>query len=98
MNNFHVTGKIDGRKTPISFGPRGKDGGFTLKIYQRSKGEKVVAFEIWGRVDSQGNIVLTVDPNRSLNSKGLEFWNEEGFEQHLGDTAEIKGLRVRSER
>lgn len=46
MRNFWLTADIDGRKTPLAGGARAKDGGMTVEIRQRAKGNSVVAFTI----------------------------------------------------
>jgi len=38
VRNWWIEADVDGRKTPLSGGPRSKDGGFQLTIYQRVKG------------------------------------------------------------
>jgi len=60
VRNFYVTGKVDGRQTPVSFGPRRKDGGLNLRITQRDNGEVrtavlIKAFESGGLL----NFVVT---------------------------------------
>jgi hypothetical protein len=39
VRNFWLSGKVDGSQMCIATGPRCKDGGFDLKIEQRSKGD-----------------------------------------------------------
>ena len=41
MRNFYMKAKVDGRKTPITGGPRNKDGGMFINLYQKEKGESV---------------------------------------------------------
>lgn len=62
VRNFWVEAEVDGRKTPIAFGPQGKDGGFRLTVYMRNQGEveRVVAmngtrydFEDFGNEDNE---------------------------------------------
>jgi len=60
VRNFYIVAWIDGRKTPIRGGPRSKDGGFTLAIKQRNKGEIDVPITIQGTVMLDGNLQLTV--------------------------------------
>ena len=38
VRNWWVKVSVDGKKTPIGFGPRAKDGGFSIRIFQREKG------------------------------------------------------------
>ena len=47
MRNWWAKAYVDGRKTPVTFGPRRKDGGFTLYINQRSEGRSFRAAAIY---------------------------------------------------
>jgi len=62
VRNFWIEGNIDGRKTEMSGGPRTKDGGFSLNIYQRDAGGIVKALRIEGGADDAGNLSLVVVP------------------------------------
>ena len=42
VRNFWLEADVDGRVSTVAGGPRGKDGGITLRIYQRSGGEEDV--------------------------------------------------------
>lgn len=54
VRNFWADITVDGRKTKIGTGPRAKDGGMEIKIYQRSKGEITLAYTIsCGEVDGR---------------------------------------------
>ena len=62
VRNFWIEAEVDGRKTPIAFGPTGKDGGFSLTVFMRNEGEveRVVAmsgtrydFEDFGSGDNE---------------------------------------------
>ncbi len=48
MRNFYGKAYVDGRKTDVTFGPAAKDGGFSLDIYMRSKGESVKVLTVEG--------------------------------------------------
>lgn len=48
VRNFWIEAEVDERKTPIAFGPRGKDGGFRLVVYMRNKGEVNAVVQIKG--------------------------------------------------
>jgi hypothetical protein len=61
MRNFWIEGQIDGRKTEITGGPSGADGGFALTVYQRDAGESKVGARLTGRV-VDGELILDVDP------------------------------------
>lgn len=51
MRNFWLDGRIDGRKTPVTGGPRGAGGGFDLTIRVRENGESRPAVRIKGWVN-----------------------------------------------
>lgn len=61
VRNFWLTAEIDGRASTFAAGPRSKDGGFVLHIKQRDGGGIKDAAVIVGRVDSHGDVVLTID-------------------------------------
>jgi len=46
IRNFWLEAAIDGRRTRFAGGPRAKDGGMSLTLYQRSGGSVVRALEI----------------------------------------------------
>ena len=47
VRNFWIEADIDGRKTMLAGGPREKDGGLTVNLFQRSEGDiqKAVSIE-----------------------------------------------------
>lgn len=47
VRNFWIEAEIDGRETKMAGGPRAKDGGMEITIYQRSKAEITKAVRIW---------------------------------------------------
>ena len=59
VRNFWIEAEVDGRKTPIAFGPQGKDGGFELTVYIRNKGEVEVVLGITGWVLEDGKLCLS---------------------------------------
>lgn len=61
VRNFWIDGRIDGRSADLSGGPQSKDGGFSLTIYQRNKGEVMEALRINGRVLSDGSLKLEAE-------------------------------------
>ena len=61
VRNFWVNGKVDGRSTGFGGGPQRKDGGFSMTVKQRDKGEIVTAARIEGFVTSSGELILMVD-------------------------------------
>ena len=58
VRNWWLEADIDGRKTTLEGGPRNKEGGFDLTIYQRDKGSIRKAAFIRGRVNRDGFLVL----------------------------------------
>lgn len=60
VRNWWLSASIDGRETEVAGGPRAKDGGFTLKIFQRVNGGSVLAVRIEGRANSQGDLTLNM--------------------------------------
>ena len=61
VRNFWVDGKVDGQSTGFGGGPQRKDGGFSMTIKQRDKGEIVTAVSIDGFVSKSGELILLVD-------------------------------------
>ena len=66
VRNWWAQAHVDGRKSLVTFGPKGKDGGFLLKIFQRSEGKSFLACRIEGSSDGE-NLILSVD---TFNEKG----------------------------
>ncbi len=60
LRNFWVTASIDGRKTLLEGGPRSKDGGMTIRVYQRDDGGKTEAAVVrcW---EERGKLVTVVE-------------------------------------
>lgn len=51
VRNFWITGNVDGRKERLGFGPRSKDGGFSIEIKMRDEGSVGDStINVWGRV------------------------------------------------
>lgn len=48
LRNFWITGRSDGRSTPVTMGPRSKDGGFELTVAIRRDGGSYEAITIIG--------------------------------------------------
>ena len=63
VRNFRIECEIDGRKTKLSGGPQGKEGGFKLTVYIRDKGKSVHGCALVGRVNQ--------------DSLQLEIWSSE---------------------
>ena len=56
MRNFYMKAKVDGRKTPITGGPRNKDGGMFINLYQKEKGESVEILKVVSSVLPNGKL------------------------------------------
>ena len=67
VRNFWIEADIDGQQNPSQYGPIGKDGGFTMKIYQRHNGESILAAEITGVVKEKGMLELWLEVNDSYD-------------------------------
>jgi hypothetical protein len=63
VRNFWLSAEVDGRRCLVTGGPRGKDGGVTLRIYQRHRGEVKEALRIECHVCHDGTLRLDVEPN-----------------------------------
>ena len=58
MRNWWIKGYVDGRKHPITGGPRNANGGFELYIYQRVEGSSVLVVSIEGIARTDGLLRL----------------------------------------
>lgn len=71
IRNFWIEGFADGRKTSCSFGPRAKNGGFTLSVKQREDNGIFKSVEIEGMADDDGTLTVVlnvVQPNGKMQS------------------------------
>lgn len=59
VRNFWVDGYIDGRQTVLAGGPKSKDGGMGINIFQRDEGgiEEAVCIRCW---EIGGKLITTV--------------------------------------
>jgi hypothetical protein len=62
VRNFWVTGEIDGRRNPISGGPRARDGGISLTLYQRSEGSIETSLKVSCSASPDGTLRVEVAP------------------------------------
>ena len=66
IRNFYIDCKIDGHKTDLTGGPKAKDGGFNLTIYQRSEGEKIKVLSVTGNVLTNDVLELKILAHKSV--------------------------------
>ncbi len=62
VRNFWLSADVDGRQSRVAGGPRAKDGGITLHLYQRAGGEVRTALRVYCHASSDGTLRLTVEP------------------------------------
>ena len=53
MRPFYLYAEVEGRKTPLTGGPRRKDGSLNVSVLVRDKGESICAYKI--KCYSEGN-------------------------------------------
>ena len=79
VRNFYIEADIDGYKTLLKGGPRGKSDGMTVTLYQRNKGEIVTALKIEcyekdGKLYSE---IKNVDENNDFVKKTIKTFETE---------------------
>jgi hypothetical protein len=62
VRNFWIHARVDGRESRVCGGPRAKDGGLSLTLYQRSDGNVVAALQVNCFALSDGSLRLEVEP------------------------------------
>lgn len=67
VRNFWVEVYIDGRKTNIASGPRRKDGGMVIEIFQRDKGSVKKACTLYCVVELDGKTLVTQLEDHTTN-------------------------------
>jgi len=81
VENFWVRSAAEGRKTPISFGSRGKDNGLRLSIFMRVEGEVVKVLYIEGFPSSvpcvEGDDISTCKIQVIAPGEGVVYEREE---------------------
>lgn len=65
IRNFWLSGEVDGRSSRVSGGPRARDGGLHLTIYQRDRGSIVTALKVQCSAFSDGTLRIEIQPTRS---------------------------------
>lgn len=62
VRNFWVAGDVDGRRSPLSGGPRARDGGLSLTLYQRMEGQVAASLRVYCYAYRDGTLSLEVEP------------------------------------
>ena len=62
VRNFWLEADVDGRRSLVTGGPRGKDGGITLRIYQRDSGAVRTALRGECHACRDGTLCLDIKP------------------------------------
>ena len=60
VRNFWIEADVDGYKTMLKGGPRSKEDGLSVKLFQRSEGNITTAVKIDCFVDSEGKLVTVI--------------------------------------
>ena len=62
VRNFWITVEVDGRQHNVETGPRAKDGGFIVRVYQRGAPDACSApvLTVEGRADDAGRLRTNV--------------------------------------
>lgn len=68
VRNFWIEAEIDGRQTALAGGPRSKDGGMTVTIYQRDKGGITEAVNIICE-ERDGELRTLIQPKNGFDTK-----------------------------
>jgi hypothetical protein len=68
VRNFWIAAKIDGRRSTLSGGPRGKDGGLCLTLYQRCRGSVAPSLSISCLSRNDGVLQIEIVPLLPLDS------------------------------
>ena len=88
VRNFWIEIKVDGKTAKIATGPPAKDGGFSLRIKQRSNGAIMNVLTVEGfAIDGDLQIRVT---------KGADVYTSEEFPPHTQDI--LHGFIVTSKR
>jgi len=61
VRNYWIEAKIDGRKTLLTGGPEGKQGGFFMRIHMRAEGGVTKVLEVEGMATKDGRLDLYVN-------------------------------------
>lgn len=66
IRNFWVEADVEGRETILSGGPRAKDGGMRITLYQRSDGQSVEILSIDCRAEG-GKLITELSRELPIN-------------------------------
>jgi len=69
IRNFYVTAYIDDRATPLTGGPRSKDGGMHLVLTQRHHGAIIPVLDVWCH-ESGGALLTEVEVRKPPSENG----------------------------
>lgn len=56
MRNFWIEMKIDGRKTTVKTGPKGKKGGFIVEFFVKQEGKSYLLYTVKGFVQKDDTL------------------------------------------
>lgn len=78
IRNFWLECEVDGRKTPVHCGPRGKNDGMSIRLYSRSKGKskQVLSISCTPYTSDGEHYNLEVYAYDEINGKDLEIITE----------------------
>ena len=71
IQNFYIEANIDGSKEPLKGESKGKDGGFSLSIYQRNNGEtnKIIQVDGFARGDGTLATYISFEDIQTITTK-----------------------------
>lgn len=84
LRNWWIDCDIDGRKTPLCGGPRARDGGFILRVYQRVDGQSHNVVTLWGHVAYGEPESLILEIVAACPEQGASMYDADG---HLDETS-----------
>lgn len=62
VRNFWIDGDVDGGRKSLSGGPRARDGGISLTLYQRNDGDVATALTVHCVAGKDGTLLTEVEP------------------------------------
>jgi hypothetical protein len=62
VRNFWISGEVDGRRSRVSGGPRARDGGLCLTVYQRDRGRIETSLKVACFACPDGTLRIEVEP------------------------------------